>query len=134
MDRPSIKQRSCYKPGVESEPLAQELTDQDRVLLVFAYLGPLALLSLIAARRELVKWHAKQGALLALVTSMLWLLARGVYLLIRPSLWPWLGVLFGTLAGLTALGLGLVLLFCIVRALEGERFKIPLLGEIVDSM
>jgi uncharacterized membrane protein len=119
---------------VESEPLAQELSDQDRVLLVFAYLGPLALLSLIAARRELVKWHAKQGALLALVTSMLWLLARGLYLLIRPSLWPWLGVLFGTLAGLTALGLGLLLLFCIVRALEGERFKIPLLGDLVDSM
>ena len=119
---------------MESEPFAQELTDQDRVLLVFAYLGPLALLSLIAARREFVKWHAKQGALLALLTSVLWLLARGLYLLIRPKLWAWLGVLFGTLAGLTALGLALLLLFCIVRGLEGERFKIPLLGDLADSM
>jgi uncharacterized membrane protein len=119
---------------VESEPLAQELTDQDRVLLVFAYLGPLALLPLIAARREFVKWHAKQGALLALVTAVLWIGARGIYLLVRGKLWALVGVLFGTAAGLVALGLVLLLLFCIVRALEGERFKIPLLGDIVDAL
>ena len=119
---------------MESEPFAQELTDQDRVLLVFAYLGPLALLSLIAARREFVKWHAKQGALLSLTIAAAWMASRGVYLLVREKLWALLGVLFWTAAGLTALGLALLLLFCIVRALEGERFKIPLLGDLVDSM
>ena len=50
---------------MEADSLSPELTDQDRVLLVFGYLGPLALVSLIASRRELVKWHAKQGLLLA---------------------------------------------------------------------
>ena len=98
---------------MESEPFAQELTDQDRVLLVFAYLGPLALLSLIAAA---------------------WIASRGLYLLVREKLWALLGVLFWTAAGLTALGLALLVLFCVVRALEGERFKIPLLGDLVDSM
>jgi uncharacterized membrane protein len=119
---------------VNSEPIAQELTDQDRVLLVFAYLGPLSLLPLIAARREFVKWHAKQGALLALVIAAAWIAARGLYLLVRAKMWALLGVLFGTAAALTGLGLALLLLFCIVRALEGERFKIPLLGDVVDSM
>ena len=119
---------------MESEPLAQELTDQDRVLLVFAYMGPLSLLTLIAARREFVKWHAKQGALLALVTAVLWIAARGVYLLVRGKLWALVGVLFGTAAALIALGLVLLLLFCVVRALEGERFKIPLLGDLVDAL
>src|SRR4029079_12798200 len=100
MGRPSIEQRSCYKPGVNSEPIAQELTDQDRVLLVFAYLGPLSLLPLIAARREFVKWHAKQGALLALVIAAAWIAARGLYLLVRAKMWALLGVLFGTAAAL----------------------------------
>ena len=119
---------------MESEPLAQELTDQDRVLLVFAYLGPLSLLPLIAARREFVKWHAKQGALLSLSIAAAWMAYRGLYLLVHEKLWAWLGVLFWFVAGLTALGLGLLLLFCIVRALEGERFKIPLLGDLVDAL
>lgn len=123
---------------MESEPFAQELTDQDRVLLVFAYLGPLALLSLIAARREFVKWHAKQGALLSLSIAAAWIAARGVYLLAHgdaPGLvWAVVAVLFWFATGLTALGLVLLLLFCIVRALEGERFKIPLLGDLVDAL
>jgi hypothetical protein len=54
---------------METEPLDQELSDQDRVLVVFGYLGPLALVALIASRREFVKWHAKQG--LALWLSVL---------------------------------------------------------------
>ena len=123
---------------MESEPFAQELTDQDRVLLVFAYLGPLALLALIAARREFVKWHAKQGALLSMSIAAAWLVSRLVYVQARGDapgiVWAVVGVLFWFAAGLTALGLVLLLLFCIVRALAGERFKIPLLGDLVDSM
>ena len=53
-----------YKSAMETDQLGQELGDQDRVLLVFDYLGPLALVSLMASRREFVKWHAKQGIVL----------------------------------------------------------------------
>jgi uncharacterized membrane protein len=119
---------------VDAKPLAEELSDQDKLLLVFAYLGPLALVSLLAGRKELVKWHAKQGALLALATAAAWIVARGIFLLIRGKLWALFGALFWGGAALTALGLGVLVLLCIVRALEGERFRIPVLGDLADAL
>ena len=51
---------------------------------------------------------------------------------------PWLvrvlGELFWTLVALTGLGLGVLLLLCVVRALEGERFKVPGVGELADRL
>jgi uncharacterized membrane protein len=44
------------------------------------------------------------------------------------------GVLLSAAAALTALGLFLVVFLCMVRALEGERFKIPLLGDLADAL
>jgi uncharacterized membrane protein len=117
---------------VESQKLAPEITDQDRLLLVFAYLGPLSLFSLLASRREFVKWHAKQGMLLSIIIAALVVLAKLVHLLLRRVLWAVLAELYW--AGIALLGLGVVLalLLCIVRALEGERFKIPMLGDLAD--
>lgn len=119
---------------MDSKPLAQELSDQDKVLLVFAYLGPLALVSLVAARKEFVKWHAKQGAILAFTVAFVWIAARGLFLLVKGKLWELFGVLFWGGAALTALGLAVVVLLCLVRALEGERFKLPVLGDLADAL
>jgi uncharacterized membrane protein len=119
---------------VEANPLSPELTDQDKILLVFAYLGPLALFSLVAGRKEFVKWHAKQGALLSLAIALVWIVARGLYLLVQGKLWALFATLFWGGTALTALGLSLLVLLCVVRALEGERFKIPVLGGLADAL
>jgi uncharacterized membrane protein len=117
---------------MESQELASELSDQDRVLLVFDYLGPLALFSLVASRRELVKWHAKQGLGLTATVAALYVVVRPVYLLLRRYLWPFFGDLFWAAISLVGVGILLLMLMCIVRALEGERFKIPVLGDLAD--
>ena len=119
---------------MDEQHLTQEIGDQDRLLLVFAYLGPLALFALVASRKEFVKWHAKQGVLLSVAVAALWIVARGLYLLLRAKLWPLLGALFTAAASLTALGLLLLVFLCLVRALEGERFKVPLLGDLADAL
>ena len=118
------------------ERLTSELSDEDRILLLFAYLGPLAVVSLVASRKEFVKWHAKQGLLLAFVAAGLYLLLKSVHLLLLRGPWlvRFLGELFWTLVGLTSLGLAVLLLLCVVRALEGERFKVPLLGDLADRL
>ncbi len=119
---------------MDGQQLRQEIGDQDRILLVFAYLGPLALFALVAGRKEFVKWHAKQGVLLSSAVAAVWIVARGLYLLLRPKLWPLFSALFGAAAAMTALGLLLLIFLCLVRALEGERFKVPLLGDLADAL
>ena len=119
---------------MDDRHLSQELTDQDRLLLVFSYLGPLALFSLVAGRKEFVKWHARQGMLVSAAVALVWIAARGVYLLLRAKLWPLLGGLFGVAAAVTGLGVALLIFLCVVRALEGERFKVPLLGDLTDAL
>ena len=114
---------------MERDALGQELTDQDRVLLVFGYLGPLALVSLIASRRELVKWHAKQGLLLALAVTAVQLVFKPFH---RMEFFEPVRDLFWAANGLILVGAVVAMLVCIVRGLEGERFKLPGLGDVAD--
>jgi len=118
---------------MEAENLTQELSDQDRILLVFGYLGPLALVSLVASRKEFVKWHAKQG--LAVLTTLAALYLCVLKPLERLSLlyfWGWLAELFSAATWMVLFGAVVLVLVCIVRGLEGERFKLPFVGELTD--
>ena len=103
-----------HEPAVEDEddelpPERPELPldDQDRILLVLAYLGILALIPYLTARKDFVVWHARQGLLLfgvSLITLFSMILANVI-------LWHFhwvIGLLF----------LLLLLLFC-------KRKKIP---------
>ena len=120
-----------YNSVMEADSLGPELTDQDRVLLVFGYLGPLALVSLIASRRELVKWHAKQGLLLAAAMIAVHLLFKPIHSLMSQFIAP-MRDLFWAANGLILLGALIGTLVCIVRGLEGERFKLPGIGYLAD--
>ncbi len=116
---------------METDSLGQELTNQDRVLLVFGYLGPLALVSLIASRRELVKWHAKQGLALAATVLAVHILFKPIHSLVSRFISPMRDV-FWAANLLILLGALVGTLVCIVRGLEGERFKLPGLGYLAD--
>ena len=119
---------------MESEHLTQELSDQDRLLIVFGYLGPLAFVSLVAGRREFVKWHAKQGLVLSAALGVLYLILRFVHFIVDTYLLAFLGELFWTTAWMVMLGVILTMVVCIVRGLDGERFKVPLLGDLADRL
>ena len=117
-----------------SDHLDQELTDQDRLLLVFGYLGPLALVSLLASRREFVKWHAKQGLVLSATLVALYPVLRFVYFILDTYLWRFFGELFWVGIWLSMLGIFSMMLVCIIRGLEGERFRLPMLGDLADRL
>jgi len=119
---------------MEEEPLDQELSDQEKVLLVFGYLGPLALVSLVASRREFVKWHAKQGLALWVTVAALYPVVRLVQYVLVRFFWEIFGEIFGVGIWLSILGVLVALLVCVIRGLEGERFKLPLLGEAADRL
>jgi uncharacterized membrane protein len=119
---------------MDAEQLDQELSDQDRLLLVFGYLGPLALVSLLASRREFVKWHAKQGLVLSATLLALYPVLRLVHFILNRYFWAVFGELFWVALWMLVLGIVVAMLVCIIRALEGERFKLPMLGELADRL
>jgi len=47
---------------------------------------------------------------------------------------PILGELFWAAVWMALLGVLVAMLICIVRALEGERFKLPMLGDLADRL
>ena len=49
-------------------------------------------------------------------------------------LWGFFAELYRAGVWLVVLGAGLLTLFCIIRGLEGERFKIPFLGDVTDRL
>jgi uncharacterized membrane protein len=119
---------------MDSDTLDQELTDQDRVLLVFGYLGPLALVSLVASRREFVKWHAKQGIVLSATLVAIYPILKFVHFILDRYFWDFFGELFWIAAWMAIVGIVVTMLVCIIRGLEGERFRVPILGELADRL
>ena len=121
--------------SAEGEERASEaelpLTGQDRILLVLAYLGILALVPYLTARKEFVLWHARQGLLLFGVS----LVSLFGMILVNVVLWQlhWvLGVLFLVLLITSAFGVLALVVACILKAFEGEIWRVPFLGDFVD--
>jgi uncharacterized membrane protein len=109
------------------------LDDQDRVHLVLAYLGILALVPYLTARKQFVVWHARQGLLLFGVS----LVTLFSMILINVVLWDvhWvLGLLFLLILLTSGFGILALVVACILKAFEGERWRIPYLGDFVERV
>jgi uncharacterized membrane protein len=97
------------------------------------FLPALAFLLLDRYRRNwFVRFHSVQCLLLWLVSVAAAVLVRVLTLLLLfiPMIGPLLAVLFVTIAALAALFLWIVL---VVKALQGERFALPLIGGMAEK-
>jgi uncharacterized membrane protein len=120
------------RPPGEEEPLGPDaLLDEERILIIFAYMGPLAIVSLAAARSDFVRWHARQGLLLGALTLATFIVLRPLHNL-TYFIWPFLGQIFMTMEILLGFGFFLVAILCLVRGLERTRFRIPFLADVAD--
>ena len=98
-----------------------------KIMLVLSYLGLLSLIPLLAEKDDKeVQWHAKNGTVLAVAEIIL--LVVMVIVSHIPGLncigcfiWPILMIIFLVISVL-----------CIIKALNGERFIIPVLTQYVD--
>jgi len=128
-----LEEERLEQEGEQENLVPVALRDEDRLLLILAYMGPLALVSLAAGRNEFVRWHGRQGLLLSVAALVTFVVLRPVHTLLY-LIWGFLGQVFLSIELLVGVGFFLVAIFCLVRALEGARFRIPLLGEIVDRI
>jgi fumarate reductase subunit D len=96
--------------------------DQDKIMLVLAYLGVLALIPLLTVKdSEFVRWHAKNGLTLG-IAGLLIIVVINMFL-------PVLGCL---LAPLETIAFVALTVLAITKALRGERWRIPAVTDIAE--
>lgn len=105
------------------------------IMIVLAYLGLLALIPLLVEKddRE-VQWHAKHGLVL-LVAEVAVFIVLSIFGTIVGHI-PVIGCL-GALAGallwfLLMIGILVVHIMCIVKGVNGERFRLPYISQYAD--
>jgi len=122
---PIVQEEIAVTPG--------DLDEEDRVMLVFSYLWILALVPFLVTRREYVRWHAKQGLILCGVSCVVFLgvIFVGSILSTLAKVFAWLFAF--ALLNLVLLYLALALV-CVIKAMRGERWAIPFLGDLVEKI
>ena len=105
------------------------------IMIVLAYLGLLALIPLLVEKNDTeVQWHAKHGLVLFVAEIALFIALSIVGSLVgMVPVIGCLGALVGALMWLVlTIGILIVHIMCIVKGVNGERFKLPYLSQYAD--
>jgi uncharacterized membrane protein len=89
----------------------------------------------IETESRFVKFHAMQSMLVSVAAIVVYIAYMVVFMVLwRLPFIGWIAGIFGTLGwALLALGLLALWLYCMFRAFQGERFKLPYLGEVAEK-
>ena len=102
------------------------------IMIVLSYLGLLALIPLLVEKEDReVQWHAKHGLVLA-VAWIIVFVALQVVVMILGAISGGLGCLFGLITPIVALAILVLHVFLIVKGINGERFRLPVLSDFAD--
>lgn len=100
----------------------------DVLMCVLSYLGLFALIPFFVKKDDpFVQWHAKQGLVL-LVAAIALSIAMGVLGMVLPL------SLLGLVGGVAWLGVLGLMVFCIVQAVQGQKWAIPVLSNFVSKV
>ena len=97
------------------------------IMLILAYLGPLGLIPYLTDQKEDVKWHAKQGLTLT-VAWIVFMVCYGLFISI-----PVFGWLFALLAPFLSLAILAIVIVAIIKAINGNRWRIPVVADLADK-
>ncbi len=108
--------------------MTEQKRDSDTLMLVLAYLGILALVPyLTVTDSDYVRWHAKQG----LTLTGVWFAAMLVSGILMGI--PGLGVLFALLSPFFSLAVVAIFIVGMVKAIQGERWPIPIVADLAEK-
>ena len=89
----------------------------------------------IETESRFVKFHAMQSMLASVAAIVIYIVYTVVWMVLwRLPFLGWLAGIFGFFVwAVLALGFLGVWLYCMFRAFQGERFKLPYLGEVAEK-
>jgi len=97
------------------------------IMIVLSYLGILALIPLLVEKDDKeVQWHAKHGLVLFGIEFALFLVL-GVLTMI-----PVVGCIISVICVVVGLGVLVLHVLCIMKAIHGERFLIPGISDLAN--
>lgn len=82
---------------------------------------------LVEKDNKFVKFHAIQSIALSIAFFVV------MFALFFLALIPYAGAVFGILSSLVSLGMLIVWVILLVKAAQGERFKLPVIGDMADK-
>jgi len=115
--------------GGPSGPAGPASSDR-QIMLVLSYLGILALIPLLMKKDDPeVQWHAKNGLVLAIALTVVW-----IPVIILCRIIPFLGCIAAPVMCLFPVIILVIAIMAIMKALRGERMRFPITSDIADKM
>ena len=127
---PPSSQMPPQTPPPQAPPPAGGGSQNRTIMLILAYLGILALIPLLTEKDDAeVQWHAKYGLVLTVTWIVLW-----VVLAIISMVLSFIGGIIGCLFSfILPIGILVIHIICIIKAINGERFRLPVLADFADQ-
>jgi uncharacterized membrane protein len=132
MSEPNVPPPPSYTPppppiGTPPTGPTGTVSPNRTIMLVLAYLGPLAVIPLVVEKNDPeVQWHAKHGLVLFVAEIIL------IVVLMFLHFIPFLGWMFACVNCVLPLLFGAFHIFLIFQAVNGKRFLIPGVSEYAD--
>lgn len=114
-------------------PLATTKRDEDGAMIFLSYFSIFSLIPFLTVKdSDYIHWHAKQGLTLTIVWFVLSIAVMILAFII--GLIPVIGWIIDLLLWLALVGGGFTLwLMAMIKAFNGERWKIPVIGDLAEK-
>lgn len=107
----------------------QTKSSPDVAMCVLSYFGLFALIPYIVKKDDpFISWHAKQGLLITAVYIVV------SFVLFALSMLPAIGFVASILSTLCGLGVLLLSIFCIVQAINGRKWGVPVVSQFLGTI
>lgn len=119
-------------PSGSPPPPAGGQSSNRGLMIVLSYLWILAIVPLVVEKDDKeVQWHAKHGLVLLVAEIILWV-ALWILGAVLAFLGDWLGCVTGILSLLLWVGVLIVHIIAIVKGVNGQRFRLPVVSDYAD--
>ena len=120
-----------YTPPPPPPPGGAPVSSDRTIFLVLSYLGILCLIPLLAKKEDPeIQWHAKNGLVL-FIAELVWVALRIALIFVHI---PGLGCGMATVGCVVWIGFLVLSIMGIIKAVNGQRFRIPILTDMADKM
>lgn len=116
------------------EEKTYQVKDEDKAMLILSYLGILCLIPFftVSKENEYVRWHAKQGLVL-FIAEIILIVALSIFSAIMTFA-PFAFFFANLVWFLVWLAVIVLSIYCMIQALKGIKWKIPLIIDFAEKL